>query len=209
MADSSECATRTFATRFRWVPRNLFVVGTVNVDETTYMFSPKVLDRAWTYEFRVDADALDPDRARPVPAPAAPEEIVQQLCGLVEDDDWHRRHPYEHREQLVDALRGVHRLLARVGFEFGHRTMFESLRFAAIYATSSPSNSSIDEVFDLILMQKILPRLHGSRRRLEPILVELHTQAQGDGSVRWPLTHSKVERMLEVVRANQFVSFAE
>ena len=26
------------------VPRNLFVVGTVNVDETTYMFSPKVLD---------------------------------------------------------------------------------------------------------------------------------------------------------------------
>ncbi len=27
------------------VPRNLFIVGTVNVDETTYMFSPKVLDR--------------------------------------------------------------------------------------------------------------------------------------------------------------------
>ena len=27
-------------------PKNLFVVGTVNIDETTYMFSPKVLDRA-------------------------------------------------------------------------------------------------------------------------------------------------------------------
>src|SRR5205823_4057895 len=28
------------------LPANLFIVGTVNVDETTYMFSPKVLDRA-------------------------------------------------------------------------------------------------------------------------------------------------------------------
>ena len=30
---------------------NLLVIGTVNVDETTYMFSPKVLDRANTIEF--------------------------------------------------------------------------------------------------------------------------------------------------------------
>jgi hypothetical protein len=35
------------------LPRNVFVVGTVNVDETTYMFSPKVLDRANVIEFRV------------------------------------------------------------------------------------------------------------------------------------------------------------
>ena len=28
------------------IPSNFFVIGTVNVDETTYMFSPKVLDRA-------------------------------------------------------------------------------------------------------------------------------------------------------------------
>lgn len=191
------------------LPRNLFVVGTVNVDETTYMFSPKVLDRAWTYEFRVDADALDPDRGRPTAAPAAAEETVRQICSLVEDEDWQRRHPYEHRDQLVDALRDVHRLLARVSFEFGHRTMFESLRFAAIYAASAATTPSVNEVFDLILMQKILPRLHGSRRRLEPVLIELHTRAQESGSLRWPLTHAKVERMLEVVRANQFVSFAE
>ena len=41
------------------IPNNLIVVGTVNVDETTYMFSPKVLDRAFTFEFRVRADDLD------------------------------------------------------------------------------------------------------------------------------------------------------
>ena len=33
------------------IPDNLFIIGTVNVDETTYMFSPKVLDRANTIEF--------------------------------------------------------------------------------------------------------------------------------------------------------------
>jgi len=198
------------------LPRNLFVVGTVNVDETTYMFSPKVLDRAWTYEFRVDADALDPDRGRPSAATSAPEAVVQHLCSLVEDDDWHLRHPYAQRDELVVKLRDMHRTLARVGFEFGHRTMFESLRFAAIYAAmgsiGDPASTlpSVDEVLDLILMQKILPRVHGSRRRLEPLLVDISNQATGGGgSVRWPLTHAKVERMLETVRANQFVSFAE
>lgn len=35
------------------LPPNLFIIGTVNVDETTYMFSPKVLDRANVIEFRM------------------------------------------------------------------------------------------------------------------------------------------------------------
>ena len=39
-------------------PKNLFIIGTVNIDETTYMFSPKVLDRANTIEFRVDEDEM-------------------------------------------------------------------------------------------------------------------------------------------------------
>lgn len=33
------------------LPKNLFVTGTVNIDETTYMFSPKVLDRSNVVEF--------------------------------------------------------------------------------------------------------------------------------------------------------------
>ena len=38
---------------------NLFIIGTVNIDETTYMFSPKVLDRANTIEFRVNEDEIE------------------------------------------------------------------------------------------------------------------------------------------------------
>ena len=33
------------------IPSNVFFTGTVNIDETTYMFSPKVLDRANVIEF--------------------------------------------------------------------------------------------------------------------------------------------------------------
>ena len=39
-------------------PKNLFVVGTVNIDETTYMFSPKVLDRANVIEFTVSGEEI-------------------------------------------------------------------------------------------------------------------------------------------------------
>ena len=38
---------------------NIFVVGTVNIDETTYMFSPKVLDRASVIDFRVKAEEIE------------------------------------------------------------------------------------------------------------------------------------------------------
>ena len=40
------------------LPPNLFIIGTINVDETTYMFSPKVLDRANVIEFRMVREDL-------------------------------------------------------------------------------------------------------------------------------------------------------
>ncbi len=44
--------------RIEW-PENLFIIGTVNIDETTYMFSPKVLDRANAIEFRVTYEEME------------------------------------------------------------------------------------------------------------------------------------------------------
>jgi 5-methylcytosine-specific restriction protein B len=40
------------------MPDNLFIIGTVNIDETTYMSSPKVLDRAGVVEFRISEDEI-------------------------------------------------------------------------------------------------------------------------------------------------------
>ena len=40
------------------LPKNVFIIGTINVDETTYMFSPKVLDRANVIEFKIAPDEM-------------------------------------------------------------------------------------------------------------------------------------------------------
>jgi len=190
------------------LPRNLFVIGTVNVDETTYMFSPKVLDRASTFEFRVDAAMLDPDIGRPTSAIPAEDLDQRMFCDLTADDEWHRQNPHPDRDSIATSLRELHATLAGVGQEFGHRTFYESLRFCAFYAGTGDVDT--DTALDLVVMQKVLPRLHGSRRRIEQTLQEVLSFAAGDGADRrLPIVHAKVSRMLEAVRANQFVSFAE
>jgi hypothetical protein len=201
------------------IPRNLWVVGTVNVDETTYMFSPKVLDRAFVFEFRVTTQELSAELGRPSSLPAADPAVLRSLLEISRDDSWQDSQPHIARDQLVEELRTVHAVLASSGHEFGHRVMAESLRFAAIYAASGKPDA--DEVLDLIAMQKLLPRLHGSRRRLEPVLKALMVWAgsepgsedinvvDADGDARLPRTAMKLRRMLASLRANQFVSFTE
>ena len=205
-----EWQLRSTATTLLPLPRNLFVVGTVNVDETTYMFSPKVLDRASTFEFRVAADSLDPDLGRPSSTSAASAGLQRRFCDLAEDDEWHRQNPHPHQSLITEALRDSHRILAGANLEFGHRTFYESLRFAAFFAATGDQDP--DHVLDLILMQKLLPRVHGSRRQVEPVLVKMLSYAEGDQSAerqRLPQTFRKVTRMIDAVRANQFVSFTE
>jgi 5-methylcytosine-specific restriction enzyme B len=190
------------------LPRNLFVVGTVNVDETTYMFSPKVLDRAFTFEFRVNPDELDAELQRPTAAPAGEDRRVRAFASLAERDDWQREHPHPARDEIVSALREAHAILAGANQEFGHRTLYEALRFCAFFAATGDTDAHT--ALDLVMMQKILPKVHGSRRRIEPVLAELDELAVGAGPApRLRLTHNKIGRMIESVRANQFVSFAE
>jgi 5-methylcytosine-specific restriction protein B len=111
--------------------------------------------------------------------------------------------------------------------EFGHRVFFEAVRFAAFYESSG--TGSINSVLDRIIMQKILPRLHGSRRKLEAPLRTLallcfkepeadFPPEQGesfepDGAdprdAALPISYDKLKRMIKILRANQFAAFAE
>jgi EVE domain len=74
------------------VPRNLFVVGTVNVDETTYMFSPKVLDRANTIEFRVRSEDLSHAGGKPGDIKEADLAPLATLVTAALDSNWHAEH---------------------------------------------------------------------------------------------------------------------
>ena len=56
-ADRLDSASHPIPKEIGW-PKNLFIIGTVNIDETTYMFSPKVLDRANVIEFRITPEEM-------------------------------------------------------------------------------------------------------------------------------------------------------
>jgi len=196
------------ATKFP-LPRNLFVVGTVNVDESTYMFSPKVLDRASTFEFRVSAQMLDADLPRPTSAMPGPAIVQRAFCDLAENDEWHRQNPHPEQGAIAENLRKLHTILSEADLEFGHRTFYESLRFAALYAATG--DIDISNVLDLVVMQKLLPKIHGSRRRVELMLTNLLVEAssKGDAGPTLPLAHAKISRMIDAVKANQYVSFTD
>jgi 5-methylcytosine-specific restriction enzyme B len=197
------------------IPRNLWVVGTVNVDETTYAFSPKVLDRAQTIEFRVATDDLNPEAARPTVAAAAPAAFLASMLRISRDPDWLLTNAGSDRALLVESLKTLHMRLTKHDLEFGHRTLTEALRFSSIY--DALSGAGWLQALDLILLQMILPRIHGSRPRVEPILTDLEGYCTNVGAPGvdatstpdLPFSLSKVARMLRIVRANQFVSFTE
>lgn len=207
-------------------PRNLWLVGTVNVDETTYMFSPKVLDRANTFEFRVGGGDLRSDAKKPVRCEQAADSLVRALCAIGADDAWQLDYPPSFASDVGRYLRQLHQLLSLHDLEFGHRVFYESLRFAAL--AEQAGIDTVERVLDRIVMQKVMPRLHGSRKRLEQPLVgllqfcrdlpnEVQEPARAStvsvehdlGGVKLPISYSKASRMLRALRANQFASFTE
>ena len=208
-------------------PRNLWIVGTVNVDETTYMFSPKVLDRANTFEFRVETDDLLVEARKPQRVVPGDPELIRGLVALASDDQWHVEHPAQFHQELAEWLKRLHLTLSRYNLEFGHRVFYEALRFAALAYEAGISD--LRAVLDCIVMQKVLSRLHGSRRRLElPLLAlaqysrDLPEVAETDEKLAalnadtsagltptLPISYAKIIRMLRALRSNQFASFTE
>jgi hypothetical protein len=166
------------------LPANLFIIGTVNVDETTYMFSPKVLDRANVIEFRVPRAALDSFLS--APAKVTPnsldgmgasfgQNLVDASNRKISESDFGP----DAKNVLKDELLLMFELLSEYELEFGFRSSYEILgyaffeRIAAGEINSAQRSALLQRVLDIQILQKLLPRLHGSRKRLEPILNDL------------------------------------
>ncbi|WP_129777079.1 McrB family protein [Peristeroidobacter soli] len=209
-------------------PRNLWIIGTVNVDETTYMFSPKVLDRASTLEFRVASDDLIAEARKPTTCRPGDAALVRGLLSISKNDQSHESTAPDLREEFANRLRQLHRLLAGYGMEFGHRAFYECIRLAALLNLAGIGDRAA--ALDRIVLQRILPRLHGSRRKLEqPLLalaqfcrdlpaevpaetssVSVDAETLAAGAVaKLPKSHDKIVRMLRSLRLNQFASFTE
>ena len=184
------------------LPKNLIILGTVNIDETTYQFSPKVLDRAFTFEFRVQTDELSNSAVRPEPLLSANEKSLELISQIATQDDWHIEH-LPSVDVIYQELRKLHVVLSEIGFEFGHRSMYEILRFSVLCKQSGLSD---EQTMDWSIMTKILPRIHGSAQQLRGLFDELLKFAEEHELV---LTGRKLARMKKTVNTNGFVSFAE
>jgi energy-coupling factor transporter ATP-binding protein EcfA2 len=156
------------------LPQNLFILGTVNVDETTYVFSPKVLDRSNSIEFRVRPEQMIGFLNAPATvalqslrgggARFAKSFVVESARTNVESDS---------KDRIIAEISLFFDALTPFGNEFGFRTANEFTRFVYFHQQTTAGAWDIDRAIDAQLCQKLLPRLNGSRRRIEPVLCAL------------------------------------
>ncbi|MBW5447630.1 DUF3578 domain-containing protein [Cohnella sp. CFH 77786] len=158
------------------IPDNVYLIGTVNMDETTHPFSKKVLDRANTIEFNYIQLAQYPVGAvAEVTSQPAPNSFLQsQYLQLV--DAYHD----EHKSLIEDATQTLVRIndiLEAIHAHVGFRIR-DAVCFYLIYNEQSKLMTK-ERAFDLQLLQKILPRIQGSNRSVKRVLLQLLEIALG------------------------------
>lgn len=166
------------------LPPNFFIIGTVNVDETTYMFSPKVLDRANVIEFRMEREELEAFLAAPI-RPAI-ESLDGQGCqfGAAFVQAAGQQVPAVVSEKFRSELLLMFDLMRDHGSEFGFRVANEAVRFMHFYRLfggyGEDESEWFNDAMDAVIVQKLLPKLHGSRPRIEGLLWALALACGGD-----------------------------
>ncbi len=158
------------------LPSNLFIIGTVNVDETTYMFSPKVLDRANVIEFRVERDDLIKFLAKPKTPELGAFSLFDSAYGpaFVAESAKQLTVPTGVADRFAKEILLFFDLLGEHNAEFGFRVANEAARFMHFYRVlagkDEESTDWYDQAMDAVIVQKLLPKLHGSRTKLEGLL---------------------------------------
>jgi 5-methylcytosine-specific restriction endonuclease McrBC GTP-binding regulatory subunit McrB len=157
------------------LPPNLYIVGTVNVDETTQSFSPKVLDRAFTLELtEADFSTYPPevDDNQIGPNDTERRGILEDFTldgAFVRIDkqiitDYLAGHP-----EVRTRLQALNDLLRPYDLHFGYRVFDEIVSFlaAAEHNKLFADLGDAETAFDAAVLMKVLPKFHGSRGKLE------------------------------------------
>lgn len=174
------------------IPQNLFVVGTVNMDETTFSFSRKVLDRAMTIEMNeVKLDAgLNANSGNELGY------IGSELMGQAVEG----RDIYADNQPMCDKviayLQKVNEVLDATPFKIAYRTRNEFLLYAVNRKTFAPE-SELWQTLDEMTSMKILSRIEGDTERCEKPLRGLEALLRdtlGDHAVE-SVSLRKIEEM--------------
>lgn len=163
---SNESIRSSFLTDGISIPQNLIVIGTVNMDETTYSFSRKVLDRAMTIEMNeVDLRGglyKSDDRLPHL-------ESSQLLADAVEGFDIYERYS-ESCDKTILYLDAVNKILDKTSFKVAYRTRNEFLIYIVnalkLAAVDTDVNTTIATALDEVTSMKILSRIEGDKRKV-------------------------------------------
>lgn len=219
-------------------PENLFVIGTVNIDETTYMFSPKVLDRANVIEFKVKDTEFDSFLKNPAEYPEIEPAQPGVAEGFLELAKKTRRDgglDPVHGETLKDVrshLMAFFGMMQEHRFEFAYRTGNEIIRYLRVCQHLADNRDGWQKGgwkkdLDTQVLQKILPKLHGSIGRIAPLICALShycetgqthkvpklrdflakTVDKEKDKALFPRSLGKLREMAKTLSVEQFVSF--
>ena len=148
------------------IPQNLIVVGTVNMDETTFSFSRKVLDRAMTIEMNeVDLKGGLTNRHENI----GKIEFADIIGKAVEGVDVYAAHKGM-CDRAIGYLESINAALDKTPFKVAYRTRNELL----LYVVNNLSWKTDDELEDFVIARaldeitcmKILTRIEGDETKV-------------------------------------------
>lgn len=190
---------------------NLFIIGTINMDETTYSISPKVLDRANVLSFTPSVvndylngatrtvtpkgnigylqNCLDGTEVREMKAP--------EIFGRFMDVD-----PVA-AKGIGDSLSEIQKCMTHMGLPLGYRTIDEIMRFlyAAWTFEEKGQFKNWCRYLDSQVLMKILPKVHGDSK----IAQGLEELAECCSSLE--RSEIAVKRMMETLKVRRYTSF--
>ena len=206
------------------LPPNLFVTGTVNVDETTHRFSRKVLDRANTLDFDeaplLAATPSSKGRARidedlgQSPGPRQALFLAARVANVARARERLSQIDPTFPDRALAILQAANDLLYAQRLHFAYRVRDDVLMFLAnsfdaetnVGLLLAEKEANFTQALDLQIMQKVLPKLHGLGETLTPLLAALETWGASHS-----LTHTtrKLSRMRRQGEETGYIRFYE
>lgn len=167
------------------IPQNLIVVGTVNMDETTFSFSRKVLDRAMTIEMNeVNLHGGLTKRHESIGKLGKDELVGSAVEGVDVYDDY-----TDVCNTALSYLQKVNDLLEGTPFKIAYRTRNEFLLYVVNNlpynkgkdGNDLPQEYVIARALDEITSMKILSRIEGDDTKVKDSLLNALSQVIADG----------------------------
>ena len=149
------------------IPKNLFVVGTVNMDETTCQFSRKVLDRAMTIEM-TDASFADYGK---VAEPSFDDRLDAGIIEKLIERPVRIKKLDEDDAKADSTLMAVQRCLEKTPFAVAFRFANEYMLYKRAIKEFDPDGTMKVDSLDHVVLMKVLPRISGEKGYVANIFI--------------------------------------